>query len=75
MAGSSAARNGRDSNPKNLGIKFYAGQTVKSGSIIVRQNGSTFKPGLNVGQGRDFSLFAKKDGVVCFPKKRVVSIK
>ena len=69
-----SSRNGRDSNSKRLGVKRYAGQLVSAGSILVRQRGSTFHPGVDVGMGRDYTLFAKKDGLVKFeikgPKKR-----
>ena len=69
-----SSRNGRDSNSKRLGVKRYAGQLVSAGSILVRQRGSTFHPGADVGMGRDYTLFAKKDGVVKFeikgPKNR-----
>lgn len=69
-----SSRNGRDSVSKRLGVKRYAGQQVKAGSILVRQRGSTFHPGPNVGMGRDYTLFAKSDGVVEFvvkgPRKR-----
>ena len=64
-----SSRNGRDSVAKRLGVKMFAGQTVKAGNIIVRQRGSTFHPGTNVGMGRDFTLFAKADGVVAFQVK------
>lgn len=63
-AGSS--RNGRDSAGKRLGIKKYGGEIVLAGNILVRQRGSTFHAGLNVGTGSDFTLFAKVDGVVQF---------
>ncbi len=66
--------NGRDSNPKRLGVKAYGGQTVRAGSIIVRQRGSKFRPGFFVGQGNDFTLFAKRDGVVEFRTNRTVHI-
>jgi len=72
--GVGSSRNGRDSNPKFLGIKNSSGQFVKAGSIIVRQRGTKFKPGRNVGLGRDFTLFAKTDGKVEFSNKRVVNI-
>lgn len=69
-----SSRNGRDSNSKRLGVKRYAGQLVNAGSIIVRQRGSSFHPGTNVGMGRDFTLFALETGVVKFdikgPKNR-----
>lgn len=61
---SGAGRNGRDSNPKYLGFKKYDGQQVVAGNIILRQRGTKFWPGQNVGMGRDFTLFALKDGVV-----------
>ena len=64
-----SSRNGRDSNSKRLGVKRYAGQLVPAGSILVRQRGSTFHPGTAVGMGRDYTLFAKKDGVVKFETK------
>lgn len=67
-AGGSSS-NGRDSIGKRLGVKRFAGQQVRAGSILVRQRGSTFKPGLNVGQGRDYTLFAKIDGMVQFENK------
>ena len=64
-----STRNGRDSESKRLGVKRYAGQFVKSGSIIVRQRGTKFHPGENVGCGRDHTLFAKTDGRVKFVAK------
>jgi len=66
--GQSSSRNGRDSNPKYRGVKVYGGQTVTSGSILVRQCGTVFHPGRNVGCGRDFTLFATTDGVVSYNK-------
>ena len=66
--------NGRDSNSKRLGVKAYGGQFVTAGSIIVRQRGSRFRPGFFVGQGNDFTLFAKRDGVVQFKTNRTVHI-
>ncbi len=66
--GQGACRNGRDSNPKRRGVKRFGGQVVTSGSILVRQVGTKFHPGENVGVGRDFSLFALKDGVVEFDR-------
>ena len=59
-----STRNGRDSNPQYRGVKVYGGQSVTAGSILVRQVGSTVIAGLNVGRGRDFTLFSKVDGVV-----------
>ena len=66
--------NGRDSNPKRLGVKAYGGQFVRSGSILVRQRGSSIRPGLFVGRGNDFTLFAKRDGIVEFRPNRTVHI-
>lgn len=66
--GVGSSRNGRDSNPKYLGVKMFGGQAVKAGNIIVRQRGTKFKPGNNVGIGRDFTLFAKSDGILEFVK-------
>lgn len=62
--------NGRDSNPKYLGVKLYDGQVAKAGNIIVRQRGTRIKPGKNVGIGSDYTLFATKAGVVKFTKTR-----
>ncbi len=64
--GGGSSRNGRDSNPKMLGVKRHQGQFVTAGSIIVRQRGTEFHPGRNVGLGRDYTLFAKIDGHVSF---------
>jgi len=61
-----SARNGRDSNPKMLGVKKYDGEKVICGNIIVRQRGTKIKPGKNVGLGRDFTIFAMADGIVKF---------
>ena len=66
--GQGSTRNGRDSNPQYRGIKLYGGQEAKPGAIIVRQCGTKFKPGTNVGMGRDHTLFALKDGTVVFDK-------
>ena len=68
MAGAGSKRNGRDSTSKRLGVKRFDGQVVKAGSIIVRQRGTKFHPGKNVGLGRDFTLFALVDGTVKFQK-------
>ena len=62
--GGGSSRNGRDSNSKRLGVKRYAGQSVLSGTILVRQRGTRIHPGNNVGVGRDHTLFALVDGVV-----------
>ena len=67
--GGGSSRNGRDSNPKRLGVKAYGGQTVTAGSIIVRQRGTKFHAGTNVGMGRDHTLFAMVDGTVSFDVK------
>jgi large subunit ribosomal protein L27 len=67
--GVGSSRNGRDSNPKMLGVKRYDGQIVKAGSIIVRQRGTRLHPGLNVGIGGDDTLFAKIDGQVQFKRR------
>ncbi len=64
--GQGSTRNGRDSNPKYLGVKAYGGQTVNGGAIIVRQRGTKFFPGDNVGRGNDDTLFAQTAGVVQF---------
>lgn len=64
-----SSRNGRDSNPKMLGVKRYGGQFVPAGNILVRQRGTQFHPGTNVGLGKDFTLFALVDGVVEFTTK------
>ncbi|HSG11129.1 MAG TPA: 50S ribosomal protein L27 [Gammaproteobacteria bacterium] len=61
-----STRNGRDSESKRLGVKRYGGETVLAGNILVRQRGTHFHPGVNVGCGRDHTLFAKADGVVRF---------
>ena len=71
-----STKNGRDSNAQRRGVKVYGGQQVRAGNIIVRQVGSTFHAGEHVGCGKDFTLFAMKDGQVCFEnfgrhKKRV----
>ena len=66
--GQGSIKNGRDSNPKMLGVKRYGGQLVSAGSIIVRQRGTKFHPGKNVGLGKDFTIFALKDGRVAFDK-------
>jgi large subunit ribosomal protein L27 len=72
--GQGSSRNGRDSSSQRLGIKAYGGEKVTAGSIIVRQRGTPWKPGLNVGKGKDDTLFALKDGVVAFSRSRLVSI-
>jgi large subunit ribosomal protein L27 len=72
--GQSSTKNGRDSNAQNRGIKRFGGEFVKSGSILVRQCGTKFKPGTNVKCGRDYTLFTKIDGVVKFDPGRRVSV-
>ncbi len=67
--GVGSSRNGRDSNPQYLGVKRYGGETVVAGNIIVRQRGTRFHPGQNVGRGRDDTLFALVDGVVAFERR------
>ena len=64
-----STRNGRDSQSKRLGVKCYGGESVRAGNIIVRQRGTHFHPGVNVGCGRDHTLFAKADGQVLFERK------
>ncbi len=64
--GQGSSRNGRDSNPQYLGVKRFGGQTVRGGTILVRQRGTRFNPGMNVGRGKDDTLFATIDGVVQF---------
>ncbi|MFN3568550.1 MAG: 50S ribosomal protein L27 [Caldimicrobium sp.] len=72
-----SSRNGRDSEAKRLGVKRFGGQFVKAGEIIVRQRGTKFHPGLNVGLGKDYTIFSKIDGIVKFETKKgrkVVSV-
>ncbi len=66
--GVGSSRNGRDSNPQYLGVKRYGGEVVHAGTILVRQRGTKFHPGLNVGKGKDDTLFAKINGVVKFER-------
>ncbi len=68
--GQGSAKNGRDSIGKRLGVKRYGGQTVKAGEIIVRQRGSSIKPGENAGMGRDYTIFALAAGKVAFTGKK-----
>jgi large subunit ribosomal protein L27 len=68
--GAGSSRNGRDSQSKRLGVKLFGGQTVKAGNIIVRQRGTKHNPGLNVGLGKDHTLFALTDGEVEFRKRK-----
>ena len=69
--GQGSSRNGRDSNPQYRGVKLYGGQAAKAGSIIVRQCGTKFFPGNNVGMGKDYTLFATKSGTVQFQGRRI----
>ena len=68
--GASSSRNGRDSNAQYLGVKRYGGQVVKAGEILIRQRGTKFHPGVNVGRGKDDTLFALAPGAVQFGAKR-----
>ena len=68
--GEGSVKNGRDSHSKRLGVKIFGGQPAISGNIIVRQRGTVYHPGQNVGLGKDFTIFALKDGVVEFRKTR-----
>ncbi len=73
--GQGTSTNGRDSHSKRLGVKVYGGQAIRAGGIIIRQRGTKHHPGDNVGVGRDWTLFALKDGTVQFNKaKRTVSV-
>ncbi len=69
--GQGSSRNGRDSNPQYRGVKLYGGQVAKAGAIIVRQCGTKFFPGNNVGMGRDYTLFATTDGKVQFQGRKI----
>ena len=76
--GGGSTRNGRDSNPQYLGVKRYGGEVVRAGNIIVRQRGTRFHPGNNVGKGKDDTLFALVDGTVTFEHRtrdrKVISV-
>jgi large subunit ribosomal protein L27 len=75
--GLGSSKNGRDSQSKRLGVKIFAGQTVKAGMIIVRQRGTRFHPGPGVGLGRDHTIFAKREGIVGFHRsgeRRTISV-
>ena len=71
--GGGSTRNGRDSKPKMLGVKAFGGELISAGSIIVRQRGTKFHPGTNVGIGKDHTLFALVEGHVCFDTKGALS--
>lgn len=68
--GVGSTKNGRDSNPKYLGVKLFGGETVVPGNIIIRQRGTRFHPGINVGMGKDHTLFALKNGKVNFKERK-----
>jgi large subunit ribosomal protein L27 len=75
--GLGSSRNGRDSNPKMLGVKVFDGQTITAGTIIVRQRGTRFRPGPGAGIGRDDTIFAKRNGTVVFKttgERRFISV-
>ncbi len=72
--GQGSSRNGRDSNPQHRGVKVYGGGRVKPGAIIIRQCGTKFKPGFNVGIGNDYTLFSLIEGSVKFESRRRVSV-
>ena len=72
--GQGSSRNGRDSNAQRRGVKRFGGERVNAGNILVRQVGETFKPGTNVGRGRDFTLFATSDGVVKYEKNKKAKV-
>jgi large subunit ribosomal protein L27 len=67
--GVGSSQNGRESHSKRLGVKIYGGQAAKAGNIIIRQRGTVHNPGINVGMGKDHTLFALVDGTVAFKKK------
>lgn len=69
--GAGSTKNGRDSHSKRLGVKRYGGETVLAGNIIIRQRGTTFHPGINVGLGKDHTIFALTDGQVAFKRGRL----
>ena len=72
--GEGSVKNGRDSHSKRLGVKIYGGQPAISGNIIVRQRGTVYHPGENVGLGKDFTIFATTDGIVEFRKTRTKTL-
>jgi large subunit ribosomal protein L27 len=75
--GVGSSRNGRDSNPQRLGVKEFGGERVRAGNVLVRQRGTKFHPGKNVGLGKDYTLFALIDGIVTFEgdrKRRRISV-
>ena len=72
--GLGSSRNGRDSNSKRLGVKKFGGEVVSAGNIIIRQRGTQFKPGINVSMGRDYTIFALRDGKVDFTANKRVNV-
>ena len=72
--GQGSTRNGRDSGPQSRGVKMFGGQRARAGNIILRQGGAKFKPGNNVGLGRDYTLFALADGTVEFTANKKVNV-
>ncbi|MGR3177040.1 MAG: 50S ribosomal protein L27 [Candidatus Anammoxibacter sp.] len=72
--GQGSTRNGRDSNSQSRGVKRFGGESVTTGTIIVRQLGTKFRPGTNVGCGRDYTLFAKIDGIVNFGTQKRINV-
>jgi large subunit ribosomal protein L27 len=72
--GQGSTRNGRDSNPQFRGVKRFGGETVRSGTILVRQCGTRYKPGKNTGLGRDYTIYSRIDGVVRFQSGRRVHV-
>lgn len=72
--GEGSVKNGRDSRSKRLGVKIFGGQAAISGNIIIRQRGTKFHPGTNVGVGKDFTIYALKDGIVEFKKTRTKTL-
>ncbi|MCX5715369.1 MAG: 50S ribosomal protein L27 [Candidatus Omnitrophica bacterium] len=74
MANKGSAVNGRDSNSKRLGVKCFNGEAVEPGNIILRQRGARFRPGLGVGMGRDYTIFATSSGKVQFKPNRVINV-
>ncbi|KAA6337442.1 50S ribosomal protein L27 [termite gut metagenome] len=68
--GVGSSKNGRESHSKRLGVKMFGGETCKAGNIIIRQRGTEFHPGDNIGMGRDHTLYALKDGTICFKRSK-----
>ena len=72
--GAGSTKNGRTSKSKRLGVKCFQGHAVRAGNILIRQRGLSFKPGENVGIGRDYTLYAMKEGIVCFKKTKTKTL-